>query len=504
MKSEEYLREIREGAGLKRAVLKKIVVEGRAATFFLVTDLTYAQSDIAYAESVSARYVPEGYAAKVDLVKSVPSPEGVRAAVMDVLKARFPAAAAFLSPSDVEVVTDGAGGRVFLSLGKEELAQFRRGDVLNVLSEELGRRFCGSWTEEFREVARKPQTIEREESVPEYVFAPRTFEVTHFEAIDGADVKTALYISDLAGEQQLVTFCGSISYIEERRTKNDKPFFTLTISDGSGQLRASYFTKKATLEKIRALKAGDFVCLTGSNEFFNGSLRFTAQKIDRGAPPDGFVPIPRPSRPVPAKYIAVTPEEIGDPVQSDLFGTGTLPEDLVKTAFVVFDLETTGLNYTPARGVMDHIIEIGAVKLKEGRICERFSTFVACPVRLSNDIISLTGIEDEMLVGAPEIKDVIADFFKFCDGCVLVGHNVQFDHGFVHYYGEREGYLFDQPMFDTIALAQEQLHLANYKLNTLADYYGFTFHHHRAFDDAFVTAKVFLELIRGRGSLPTR
>ena len=107
-----------------------------------------------------------------------------------------------------------------------------------------------------------------------------------------------------------------------------------------------------------------------------------------------------------------------------------------------------------------------------------------------------------MLVGAPEISDVIADFYKFCDGCVLVGHNVQFDYKFVRYYGEKEGFLFDHRQYDTLSFAQEMLRLSNYKLNTVADYFGFTFQHHRAYNDAFVTAKIFIELCRLKGGLP--
>jgi DNA polymerase III epsilon subunit-like protein len=116
----------------------------------------------------------------------------------------------------------------------------------------------------------------------------------------------------------------------------------------------------------------------------------------------------------------------------------------------------------------------------------------------------LTGITDADLVGAPTVDKVLADFYKFCDGCYLVGHNVQFDYRFVRYYGELSRYMFDQRQYDTMTLAQELLRgdVANYKLNTLADYYGVTFNHHRAFDDALATAKIFIQLIKKRKKLP--
>ncbi|MGN0822801.1 MAG: PolC-type DNA polymerase III, partial [Candidatus Gallimonas sp.] len=194
---------------------------------------------------------------------------------------------------------------------------------------------------------------------------------------------------------------------------------------------------------MRQIKQGDVICLTGDNENYNGELSFRAKAVDLGRPPENFVPETRPSRPVPAAYKTVFPEEASDYRQAMMFGEEPLPDDFRKGRFVVFDLETTGLNNSPATGSMDRIIEVGAVKIEDGNICQKFSTFVACPVRLSREIVELTGIDDGMLVGAPDISDVIADFFKFCDGCVLVGHNVQFDYKFIRYYGEREGYLFE-------------------------------------------------------------
>jgi DNA polymerase-3 subunit alpha (Gram-positive type) len=174
------------------------------------------------------------------------------------------------------------------------------------------------------------------------------------------------------------------------------------------------------------------------------------------------------------------------------------------STFVVFDLETTGLNSQPSMGKMDRIIEIGAVKIIDGKLEEKFSSFVACPERLSKEIVELTGIHDYDLVGAPEIEKVIADFYKFTDGAYLVGHNVNFDFNFVRYYGEQNRYTFEHKKYDTLAFAQELLAglIPNYKLNSVADYYGFTFNHHRAFDDALVTAKCFIELMKKRGKLP--
>lgn len=502
MRSEEYLSEIRGAAGLKRAVLKKIVIADAAVTFYLITDLTYRQEDADFAREVSQRYVPQGYRAEVNIMKSVPSEEGVRATLFELLRTGFPAAAAFVTPEDVEVSIDGAGGRFVICADDEQRAQFPA-NFSDTLSAELARRFCGSWLGDVRRVEGRKRELSRQPLPPvELVTAPRTFPVENFSAIDGAEVKRALCIGDLKGEAQGVTLCGEIVHLEERVAKNDKPYFRLSIRDGSGTLSASYFSKKATVEKVRGLKPGDSVCLTGVNELFNGSFRFTVKQIDYGCPPEGMV-FEKHYLPVPAQYGKVHPEPVADLVQADMFGSVTLPQDFCKGKYVVFDLETTGLSHSPVGGGMDRIIEIGAVKIEGGAISQKFSTFVACPVRLSAEIVSLTGIEDEMLLGAPEIGEAIADFYKFCDGCDLVAHNAGFDTAFVRYYGDEAGYQFNHRQYDTVEFAREELPmLSNFKLNTIADYYKFTFHHHRAFDDAFVTAKIFIELVRKKGGLP--
>ena len=502
MKSKQYLEAVRTIPGLVRAVLKKIEVKGRTATFFLVTDLSYSEEDVARAREVTARFVPDGFEAQVSVRKAVPDPAGIRRAVTDILKTRFPAAAAFVDPEDVEAYVDDGGGRFFIGVGEAERVRMREDGILDAVSAALAKQFPGAWYGDVRAVEKERGEIEREAPPEaEYVAAPRFFPVEEYVPVDGAKPSHAIYLADLVKEMTGVTVCGTVSYIEERSTKAGKPYFSISIADATGQLRCSYFSKKATVEKVRAIKQGDSVCLTGDNELFNGALSFRAKNVDLGRPPADFVPEERPSRPVPARYRVAFPAPVSDLVQGTLFQGKPLPKEVTEQDFVVFDLETTGLNNSPAMGTMDHIIELGAVKIRGGQICEKLSTFVACPVRLSDEIVNITGITDEMLVGAPQVGDVLADFYKFSAGCALVGHNVQFDYKFIRYYGEQEGYLFDAKTFDTVALSQQLLRLSNYKLNTVADHFGFTFRHHRAFDDAFVTAKIFLELVK-LGGIP--
>ena len=100
--------------------------------------------------------------------------------------------------------------------------------------------------------------------------------------------------------------------------------------------------------------------------------------------------------------------------------------------FVVFDLETTGFS-----ALVDKVIEIGAVKIKDGEIVDRFSTFVNPKVPISFRIENLTGISDQMVMSSGTIEDILPDFLKFCEGCVMVAHNAEFDMSFIINNAER-------------------------------------------------------------------
>ncbi|MGN0822800.1 MAG: hypothetical protein ACI4NG_03410 [Candidatus Gallimonas sp.] len=257
MRSNEYLSEIRKSAGLVRAVLQKIVANNGTATFCLATDVRYTPEDEAYAREVSARFVPEGFRAEVRIVKSVPDAETVKKRILELLGTKFPAAAAFVSPQDVEVIKDDVGGRFFLDVGTTEKGRFSSGEILDALNAELQRCFCGSWFGNVRAVEKAAPTIEKAPIAPaEYVFAPRFFPVTAYEAIDGAKPERAIYLADLTDEGTGITVCGTVNFVAERETSKGKPYFSFTISDGSSQARIYYFSKKSDGGKGAADQAG--------------------------------------------------------------------------------------------------------------------------------------------------------------------------------------------------------------------------------------------------------
>ena len=160
--------------------------------------------------------------------------------------------------------------------------------------------------------------------------------------------------------------------------------------------------------------------------------------------------------------------------------------------YIVFDLETTG--FSP---VNDRIIEIGAVKIHNGEITDRFSEFVN-PLRpIPFRIEQLTSINDSMVMNADPIEKVLESFLAFCQGAPMVGHNVSFDISFIRENCDRLGIAHDFTAVDTVMLARFLLpNLSRFKLDQVAKALNVPLgHHHRAVDDAECTAGIFLKFL---------
>ena len=161
--------------------------------------------------------------------------------------------------------------------------------------------------------------------------------------------------------------------------------------------------------------------------------------------------------------------------------------------FVAFDLETTGLS-----SKTDRIIEIGAVVLKDGQEIDRFQTFVDPERHLERKIVELTGITEEMLVGAPKIEEVLPKFLDFIGDRVLVAHNSDFDTGFIRAECARQGFEYKYTAADTLILSQNLLrHLNKFKLDIVSNALNLPeFNHHRAGDDAMTCGLIMTKLMQ--------
>ena len=161
-------------------------------------------------------------------------------------------------------------------------------------------------------------------------------------------------------------------------------------------------------------------------------------------------------------------------------------------SYVVFDLETTGFSPNTCK-----IIEIGAVKVENGTITERFSEFVNPQVPIPFKIEELTGIRDDMVMGAETIEEILPRFMEFCEGCVMIAHNAEFDMSFIRKNCMDLDIPCDHTVGDTVAMARILLPaLHRFKLDTVAKALKISLeNHHRAVDDAECTAHIFVKFI---------
>ena len=159
---------------------------------------------------------------------------------------------------------------------------------------------------------------------------------------------------------------------------------------------------------------------------------------------------------------------------------------------IVFDIETTGLSNRNCK-----IIEIGAVKIKGGKVIETLDFFVDPETPIPPEITELTSITDEMVKGQIKEKEAIEKFLEFAGDRLLIAHNANFDVGFIRIAADRHKIPFDNTYLDTVGLSRYvNPELKKHKLDIIAEHYNLReFHHHRASDDAEMLAEIFFVMM---------
>ncbi|GBC88113.1 DNA polymerase III PolC-type [bacterium HR13] len=170
-----------------------------------------------------------------------------------------------------------------------------------------------------------------------------------------------------------------------------------------------------------------------------------------------------------------------------------MKEILLESTFVSIDIETTGFDEESS-----DIIEIACVRVEGCIITDRFSTLVNPGYLLPDRIVKLTGITNAMIVGKPNIYEVLPHFLRFVGDSIIVGHHVEKDMAFIDKaYRVLYGKKFKHPHICTLSLARNILpDLKRYSLKDLADHFNIRYRRlHRALDDAETTAYLFIELL---------
>ncbi|MBE5958092.1 MAG: 3'-5' exonuclease [Lachnospiraceae bacterium] len=160
-------------------------------------------------------------------------------------------------------------------------------------------------------------------------------------------------------------------------------------------------------------------------------------------------------------------------------------------SYVCVDIETTGV-----RANQDKIIEIGALKIIDGKVVDTFQELINPERSISPFITGLTGIDDEMVRGCDTIEVVLPKFVEFAKDYPLLGHNLSFDYGFLKQNADNLKIEFEKEGVDTLKISRKvHKSLASKSLANMCEYYGIVDeNHHRAFNDASITSMLYQKL----------
>jgi len=350
----------------------------------------------------------------------------------------------------------------------------------------------------------------------------------------------AVDIADITEAVKSITICGEVFKKDVKDTKKGRKFLILYVTDYTSSLTVKIFPKPKEEENvIREIKEGDIYKIRGeiSEDSYENELVMMARDVQSGTKQektdtsaekrvelhlhtnmsamDGIAPVSDLIRTAARwghKAVAITdhgvvqayPEAMdaakkhnikviygiegymvddGDPVV-------TKPENKsFEDTFVVFDIETTGFSCKNHK-----IIEIGAVKLHNGKVTDTFNEFINPEIPIPNRIVELTGIKDEMVKDADKVEPVLKRFMDFAGDSILVAHNSSFDMSFIRKNCRDLGMKCTNGVMDTLALAKYALpELSKYKLDSIAKHLKINMgNHHRAVDDASTAAKIML------------
>ena len=172
-------------------------------------------------------------------------------------------------------------------------------------------------------------------------------------------------------------------------------------------------------------------------------------------------------------------------------------KSLHEETYIVFDLETTGLKANEG----DSIIEIGAVKISDGKIIDRFDELIDPGKQLDSKITEITSITDEMLKGKPKEKETVIKFMNWCKELPLVAHNARFDLSFLEMAYLKYGLgRITNTVIDTLGISRYlESHEKYHNLATLVKRYNIDWNedkHHRADYDSEGTALIFHQMLK--------
>ncbi|MDR2091152.1 MAG: hypothetical protein LBP62_05820 [Clostridiales bacterium] len=456
--------------------------------------------------------------------KAYADAENIRARIFDFLNSEYPSAAIGINAANAAVTVDRGAGTVSVEIGTDGYMKSYADSVR--LEEKIIEFLSAAYFETPRVKFFVDENAESDykimESAPAFIKNDTIF-VKDAEKVCGKTILSyPKAIKTVSAEADNAVLCGKIGRMTKREAKTTgKPYYIFELTDPTGSISAKLFPrsggaknkgqfsdadepregaaaknarKSTETEAIESLKDNEEIIVGGAirQDIYSKDLVIIVRDINRCKIDFSALEREAGFNEAGEEYIRVKPEKYaGEEKQQDFFAVEEeIPEFLKGREFTVFDCETTGLDKNN-----DKIIELAAVKIKDGKLTETFQTFLNPSVPLHSKITELTGITDGDLKNAPKIEEVFHDFYKFIGKDPIVAHNIEFDLEFIRRAAKKTNFHVGNDIYDTMTIARKFYSVHNYKLGTLCDFFKIDLSDaHRALNDTIATAKLFIKL----------
>lgn len=467
------------------------------------------------------KFLPQGYTYKLSFIKNFVSSDGVLTFLNDYLKSNFASLEYKIENIDIDKL------KIEILFEKIQESYIKDKRVVQTIELSLKKQFDTDFliASKFDELVDYNKVGEDEQSIK--LSSTKYIKVSDIQLLYGEkDIQQdATYIRDSKQLGKTVCLCGYVRNFRknwtkprakngqnkeeleeyfskevplfERKAAGQKARYKFLIEDFTESISTMVVASIDDCQPLDKLSDGSTIIAVGEivEDKFNNEMVFKPTQI-------GFCTLPEKweeeidykTEKSYYEFVAPQPMEYTDQV-----GFFSMEEERYVAPYlknhdvVVFDLETTGLNVYAG----DKMIEIGAVKLVNGAIVEKFQSYIDPEMKIGAEAMKIHHITQDMVAGKPKAKQVLQDFYKFTRGCVLTGYNVNFDLGFLIKQGKESRYNFDNPTFDIYHdLSLKHIKgLKNYKLGTVAKHLGVSLDNaHSALDDTIATAEVLIKL----------
>ncbi len=415
-------------------------------------------------------------------------------AFLNFMKNQFPSIVGFIDKETISVQRNFAQSIIKIKIDSEFLDYISEEEIKKQTKKQLEKQFI---TEIFLEIEKA--NIAKEVNLkPRETFKAKIprYDVEEKRNLFGGEIAPhPEFIKNVKGEKKSVILAGKIENFEKKsyevkKGKNagkQKNYFAFTLFDTTSRIDVRYFTTISNEKQMDKLLNGDQVLILGDVEEFNRKLTLYIKAISRCVLPEKI----EFKQPLSKDYevVEIVPYSILS--QENIFKKTVIFNPFVEHGdFVVFDVETTGLNYET-----DELLEIGAVKIHDGKIVSKFQSLIKPRNPIPPSATAINNITDSMVSSSPSADAVVRDFYRYTRGCGLVGYNVSFDQKFILQEAKKQNIIFDNEFIDLLPIAKSKLRLPHYKLSDVVKRLEITLDGaHRAYADALATAEAFLKL----------